>query len=170
MKGKTVLVWDERMIEAFEKLKECVMNDLELAYPDYSLNANPLELFTDASGFCMGGWLSQVQEMNGQEVRRVIGYVSKAFSTAERKYSTIERELAAIRFCVKAFKGFLYGVKFIVRMDHQPLVYLHRMKTVDNRIARTKEDLSEFDYEIVYTPGERNVIADGLSRMTGTQN
>src|SRR5678816_736586 len=87
----------------------------------------------------------------------------------ERKYSTIERELAALRFCLKLLRPFLYGIKFVVRTDHQPLVYLQRMRTVDSRLARTLEDLSDFDYVVEYIPGERNEIADLMSRMPGSE-
>lgn len=34
-KKSTVVKWNERMIEAFEKLKAEVARDIELAYPDY---------------------------------------------------------------------------------------------------------------------------------------
>ena len=122
------------------------MKDVELAYPDYSMNAKMLEVYTDASGYSMGGCLMQDQVVDGIECKRVIAYVSKAFNTAERKYSTIERELASLRFCLKSLRPFLYGVKFIVRTDHQPLVYLQRMRMVDSRLARTLEDLSDFNY------------------------
>src|SRR5678816_2782675 len=106
----------------------------------------------------MGGCLMQEQVIDGIERKRVIAYVSKAFSMTERKYSTIERELAALRFCLKSLRPFLYGIKFIVRTDHQPLVYLQRMRIVDSRLARTLEDLSDFDYVVEYVPGERNEI------------
>ena len=87
MKSRCVLKWDEGMNEAFERLKEMSAEDSQIAYPDYGENARPLELYTDASGYCMGGCLM----FDGEWVRRVIGYVSKAFNKAERKYSTIER-------------------------------------------------------------------------------
>ena len=159
------IVWDERMNEAFERLREEIAKDVELAYPDYSEDAGMLEVYTDASGFCMGGCLMQAQIVNGMEKKRVIAYVSKAFNKAEKKYSTIERELAALRFCLKSLRPFLYGIKFVVKTDHQPLVYLQRMKLVDSRMARTIEDLSDFNFEIEYLPGEKNVIADLMSRM-----
>ena len=164
-KGRTCVKWSEEMLEAFERVKEVVAKDVTLAYPDYSKEADPIELYTDASGFCMGGCLMQLQKINGESARRAIGYVSKAFNKAERNYSTIERELAAIRYCVKAFKSFLYGMKFVIKTDHQPLVYLNRMKNVDSRIARTLEDLSDFDYRIEYTPGDRNLVADMMSHL-----
>ena len=80
--------------------------------------------------------------MNGEERKRVIGYVSKAFNTAERRYSAIEREVVAIRFFMIAFRAFLYSEKFVICTDHEPLVYLKRMKVVDSQTARTIENLS----------------------------
>ena len=169
-KKSTVLRWNDKMTDAFEKLKEEVARDVELAYPDYSEWARPLEVYTDASGYCMGGCLMQDQVLDGIERKRVIAYVSKAFSATERKYSTIERELAALRFCLKTLRPFLYGVKFIVRTDHQPLVYLQRMRLVDSRLARTLEDLSDFDYVVEYMPGNKNELADLMSRIPGSED
>ena len=91
-KKGTIVKLTERINEAFEKLKDLAVIDVEQAYPDYRKSAKPLEMCKDASGYCMGGCLMQEQELNGEIVKRVIGYISKAFNRAERKYYTIERE------------------------------------------------------------------------------
>jgi len=65
---------------------------------------------------------------------------------------------------MKTFKPFLTGIKFILRTDHQPLKYLYEMRNVDSRLARTLNDLLEYDFEIEYLPGKDNVVADHLSR------
>ncbi|XP_064089955.1 uncharacterized protein LOC135203955 [Macrobrachium nipponense] len=158
------------MVGAFERLKEEAARDVTLAFPDYSEEASEIELYTDASEVSVGGCLAQMQEVNGEEQLRVIAYVSKAFNKAERKYSVVEKELAAIRFCVKVLKVFLYGVKFIIRTDHRPLMYMIKKESVNARIARTIEDLSEFDFRLEYVPGSKNVIADAMSRMHGRGN
>lgn len=69
-------------------------------------------------------------------------------------------ELAALRYCLKLLCLCLYGIKFIVHTNHQPLVYLHRIRTVDSRLARTLEDLSDFEYTVQYVPWEKNEITD----------
>ena len=66
---------------------------------------------------------------------------------------------------MKSFRPFLIGCEFIIHTDHQPLVYLNNMKLIDSRLARTLEDLSDFNYEIRYTPGKENAAADCLSRL-----
>ena len=149
------------MNTAFDRLKEAVKQDLELAFPDYTEDAEPLELWVDASGKGSGATLGQKQ---GGETR-IIAYASIAFSKVQQNYSTTERELAAIRWGVKTFKAFLYGSKFKLYTDHQPLLYLNNMRIVDSRIARTLEDLADFDFDIVYIPGKSNVAADALSRL-----
>ena len=39
------------------------------------------------------------------------------------------------------------------------------MRVVDNRLARTLSDLSEFNFSIEYVPGPTNTAADTLSRI-----
>ena len=109
-KKSKVLRWNDRMTEVFERLKEEVARDVELAYSDQKEWARPLEVYMDANGYCMGGYLMQDQVLDGIERKRVIAYVLQAFSTTERKYSMIERELAALRFCLKTLQPFSYGV------------------------------------------------------------
>ena len=74
------------------------------------------------------------QERAYSKCRRVgIGsssYASMTFNQSQRNYSTLDRELAALRWAVKTFRSFLYGIKFIIKTDHHPLVYLH-MRLVD---------------------------------------
>lgn len=134
------LVWTEEMEDAFRKLKEEMKKNVTLTFPDYSDGSAPLELFTDASGRGVGACLMQQQK----EVRKPIAYASMSFTRAERIYNTLERELAEIRWGVRTFCAFLFGVDFIVHTDHQPLVYLNNMQIVNARLARTLQDLSDF--------------------------
>ena len=102
------ITWNEEMNKAFEDLKELAVQDIGLAYPDYSKEAEPLELSVDASGFGAGACLSQWQ--NG--VNKTIAYASMSFSEAQKRYSTTEREIVAIRWGVKSLCSYLYGVEF----------------------------------------------------------
>ena len=54
-----------------------------------------------------------------------------------RRYSTIERELVALRWDVKVFRAFFYGIKFIIFTDHKPLLYLQNMAKENSRLMRT---------------------------------
>ena len=159
-KGK-VLQWTQEMIHAFEDLKSRICNDVHLSFPDFSAGAAPLELYVDASAVGAGACLAQQQ---GSEVH-IIAYASTTFAESERHYSTIERELAALRWGVKSLRPFLIGSEFIIHTDHQPLIYLNNMKIIDSRLARTLEDLSDYNFVIQYTPGKCNSAADALSRL-----
>ena len=143
-RGKRRLMWTEDMEVAFKEIKKLIVKDVTLAFPDYSADAEPLELYVDASGVGAGACLSQKQN----EDNKVIAYASTTFSPAEYHYSTIERELAALRWGVKALRPFIIATKFILHADHQPLIYLHNMKIIDSRLARTLEDLFDFNFEI----------------------
>lgn len=155
------LNWTPEMLAAFEQLKQEMLTDLELAFPDYSDGAAKLELWVDASATGAGAYLAQQQ--NG--MHRVIGFISMTFTPTQMSYSTLERELTALRWGVKTFRPFLYGMAFTLYTDHQPLVHLHNMKLVCSRLARTVEELADYVFDICYVPGHVNSAADALSRL-----
>ena len=161
--GSRKIIWTSEMDSAFERIKEVISEEIRLSFPDYSIDAEPLELFVDASGDGAGACLCQQQ----REDRVVIAYDSMTFLDSETRYSTIERELAALRWGIKTFRPFLYGQFFIVHSDHRPLMYLHNMKMIDSRLSRTLDELSEFDFIVKYYPGSQNTAADWLSRIPG---
>jgi len=83
---------------------------------------------------------------------------------AKQNYSTIEKELLAIIHSVQFFRPYIYGRKFTLVTDHQPLKWLHSVKDLTSRLARWRLKLAEYEYEVVYKAGKINVNADALSR------
>jgi hypothetical protein len=81
------------MLESFNRIKFEVQQDVELVYPDYSENASKLELWIDASAYGAGAYLAHEQG----ETHRVIGFASMTFTDTQLNYSTLERELTALR-------------------------------------------------------------------------
>ena len=158
--GRKSLKWTQDCQKAFETLKAALTSPPLLVYPDWTQNANPLRLHVDASDVGAGACLSQ--EHSGEV--RPIAYVSTTFNPAERRYSTTAKELAGLRWAVRALRPFLCGIKVLIYTDHKPLIYLQNMAVVDDRVARTLEELSQIDYELHYVPGKENIIADALSR------
>ena len=155
------LKWDLSMEEAFETLKEKLTEEVALTFPDYTAEAEPMDLFVDASGQGVGACLMQRQD----GVTKPIAYTSSAFNETERRYSTTERELLAIRFGIKSFRTFLHGVPFNIHTDHKPLLHLHNMSKHNSKLMRIVYELEEYDYRIFYMPGKENEAADSLSRM-----
>ena len=55
--------------------------------------------------------------------------------------------------------------RFTVVTDHDSLVYLHRLKDVHHRIARSLVALHCHYFGLQHQAGKLNVVADALSRM-----
>ena len=153
------LNWTVDCNKAFQIVKDILTSDPILAYPRFGRDDSFI-ISTDASDVGVGAVLSQ--EQNG--IEKVLGYASVALNKAQKRYSTTEKELAALRFGVRHFKTYIYGRKYIVRTDHRALIYLNQMKNVDNRLMRTFEDLQVGDYHLEYIKGTENYGADILSR------
>ena len=72
-------------------------------------------------------------------------------------------ELYAFFYCVRHLSPHLLGKQFIVRTDHNNMVYL-AYSTVP-KLVRWRITQSEFKYLIEHIPGTSNVVADGLTRV-----
>ena len=149
--------WTAACDEAFYALKQALIGTNIMAYPK---ETGLFILDTDASDYQVAGILSQVQD--GRE--RVISYGSRTLGKAEKNYCITDKELLAIRNFVEYYRQYLLGRKFVVRSDHQALVWLFRLKEPKGRIARWIEILSEYDFSIEYRPGNKHANADALSR------
>ena len=97
---------------------------------------------------------------------RPLEYFSVAFSDAQKRYSTFDKEMLASYLAVHHFTYFLEGRPFTLYTDHKPLVgAISRKKTpLSNRQARHLSFISEFTTDVRYIEGKNNVIADCLSR------
>jgi hypothetical protein len=144
--------------ESFENLKTAITSDPVLKLPNFNV---PFVLTTDASNYAIGGVLSQV--INNKE--HPVAYASRTLNPAETNLDTTEKEVLAIIWNVKHFRPFLYGKKFTIRTDHQPLKWLKNLKEPNAKLTRWRLALEEFDYEIEYIPGKSNKVADALSRV-----
>ena len=158
---RKAIVWNKEMDEAFDNLKIALSEEVALSFPDYSEGAEKLELFVDASGIGAGACLLQWQG----ESYKTIGYTSMTFNDAQRRYSTIERELTALRWGIKSFRPFVFGVPFVLFTDHKPLLYLYNMARDNSRMMRTLNELSDYEFTIKYRPGKENNAADAMSRI-----
>ena len=153
----TPFVWSDACMESFETLKQKLMGSEIMAYPR---NEGQYILDTDASDTQISGVLSQVQD----GIERVISYGSRSLNKAERNYCITDKELLTIRHFVEYYRQYLLGRKFLVRSDHNALVFLFRLKEPKGRIARWIEILSAFDMSIEYRKSQKHGNADALSR------
>ena len=158
---RKVIQWSQEMINSFETLRTKLAEELYLSFPDYSKDAQLLELYVDASEVGAGACL--MQQQSGEY--KTIAYASTAFNKAEQNYAPIDREMLAIRWGVKNFRSFLFGIKFILYTDHKPLLHLKNMSNENARLMRTVNELEDYDFVIKYRPGVDNEAADSMSRI-----
>lgn len=156
--------WTKECESAVSKIKKLVSSAPVLAHFQQSL---PIGLACDASKFGAGVVLFH-KYPDGSE--RPIAFASKSLSTAERNYSQIEREGLSIIFGIKRFFQFLYGRRFLLVTDHQPLVSIFGEKTslpplVATRLHRWALFLSQFQFDVIYRKTQSHGNADALSRL-----
>ncbi|KAJ8028616.1 hypothetical protein HOLleu_30909 [Holothuria leucospilota] len=151
--------WSNECQVAFDLLVSKLVSPPILAYADYSL---PFELHTDASTEGLGAALYQEQD----GVKRVIAYASRGLRKSERNYPAHKLEFLALKWAVTdKFKDYLYGRKFQVVTDNNPLTYVLTTAKLDATGHRWLAALAAFDFNIVYRPGALNGDADALSRL-----
>ena len=153
----TQFVWTDVAQKAFDDLKTALTSPPILAMPTLT---DKYVLDTDASDFCIGAVLSQVQD--GEE--RVIAYASRTLSRPERNYCVTRRELLALVYFVKEFRCYLLGQRFLIRTDHAALQWLQKTPDPVGQQARWLNALSEYDFEIQHRPGKSHGNADAMSR------
>jgi len=138
LKKDEPFVWQEPQEAAFVTLRNQLCTEPLLQHPDFT---RPFVLITDASGYAIGGILSQGDV--GKD--KPIAYASRLLNKAEQNYSTIEKESLAIVYCVNHFRPYLYGNKFTIVTDHKPLEWLHSVKNPTSRLVRWRLKLAEYD-------------------------
>lgn len=84
----------------------------------------PFSLTTDASDNAIGAILSQ--EVNGHDLP--VAYLSRTLTKTEQNYFTTEKECLAVLYAVLHFRPYLYGRKFTLISDHEPLRWINSIK------------------------------------------
>ena len=161
LKGKVKYIWSDECQQAFEKLKAILANEPVLAAPDFS---KPFKMAIDASDVGVGAVLLQDDE---EGTERPVSYYSKKLNKYQKKYSTIEKEALSLILALQQFEVYLTNSNgdITVYTDHNPLVFLDRFKTKNNRLFRWSLMIQPYALKIVHVAGKNNVIADALSRV-----
>lgn len=155
MSRRTEINIDEQGVFTFEKLKNLLSRQVELAQPDFN---KKFILTTDASNEAVGAVLSQ----DGKPIT----FISKTLSSTEQNYATNEKELYAIVWALRNLRNYLYGISNLeIHTDHQPLSFAVSTRNPNTKIKRWRSFIEEFSPKIIYKPGVTNVVADALSRQ-----
>ena len=129
-----------------------------LAYADYS---KPFRLHTDASSSGLRAVLYQTHDSK----ERVVAYASRSLKPSEKHYPAHKLEFLALKWAIcEKYHDYLYGSKFEVLTDNNPLTYVFTTAKLDATGQRWVAALSDYNFTIRYRSGRKNADADGLSR------
>lgn len=151
------VIWTDACEQAFLTLKDRLTSDAVVRLPDLSKD---FVLRTDACDTGLGAVL--LQEHDGMLFP--VAYGSRKLSKAERNYSVSERECLGIVFRISRLERYLYGRKFVLETDHQPLAYPAQAKLSNGRLMRWSLFLQQYQMKIRYVKGTENVGANFMSR------
>ena len=87
-----------------------------------------------------------------------------------RGYSTYEKETLALILALQHFEFYLSSAMYPIEIypDQNPLVFLGMMRNKNQRLLWWSLQLQEYNLTIAHIRGRDNVIADALSRVSGT--
>lgn len=157
-RGPNKVIWEECHQQAFETLRRVLSSSPVLRSPELQ---EPFILRTDASSSSVGAVL--LQRHDG--VLHPVAYASRKLLARETRYSTIEREALALVWAIQKFHVYLFGKRFVLQTDHQPLAYINSAKHMNSRVLRWSLLLTEYDFVVEYIKGAENIGADYLSRV-----
>ncbi len=95
-------------------------------------------------------------------------YVARSLTDAERRYSTIEKELLAVIFALHRCHFYTFGRPVTIMTDHRSLLGLvsSDLDSMTPRLRRFVERTFPYALTWTFVPGKDNFIPDYLSRMT----
>ena len=150
--------WTSACTEAFQKIIHSLTHAPVLAFADPN---KPYILHIDASLDGLGAVLNQEYP----EGLRPVAFASRKLSPAERNYPIHQLEFLSLKWAVvDKFHDYLYGARFSVRTDNNPVTYVLSSAKLNAAGHRWLAALTTYDFDIIYKPGRDNVDADWLSR------
>ena len=158
--GDTDWYWSPQLEQEFIDVKNEMLKSPILA--PFDLNSDTM-VSTDASSFGLGAAIFQKSE----EGWKPVAFASRSLSPTEQRYAQIEKEALAMCWACEKFQYYLAGREFSVETDHKPLVSVlgdKELALLPLRVQRFRLRMMAFSYSVKYTPGEKLVVADALSR------
>ncbi|XDG01516.1 hypothetical protein ABKA04_001131 [Annulohypoxylon sp. FPYF3050] len=156
--GNVPWKWSQSEAISFNILREKAADTTEMHGHIYDL---PVEMFSDASAYAGGCFIRQMQD----GICKPILYDSFLFVKTQRNYGTYKRELCTIVEFSRRHERYLRSpIPSIIYTDHKPLTFFLVSPNVEGIYARWADELKSLNILIVYVPGEKNQVADALSR------
>ena len=159
LKKDRKFIWSKESQDAFDKIKRLLISAPVLMTPDFN---RPFILTIDASDVGAGAVLMQEDSAG---IDHPLSYFSYKFKASQRNYSTSEKETLSLLLALQHYEFYVSAAQFplIVFTNHNPLVFLNRIKNKNQRLLRWSLTLQGYDLDIHHIHGVDNVIADDLS-------
>ncbi len=146
--------------ESFTKIIHCLTNAPVFAFSDPS---KPYILHVDASLDGLGAVLNQEYP----EGFRPVAFASRKLSRSERNYPIHQLEFLALKWAiVDKFHDYLYGAKFTVRTDNNPLTYVLTTAKLNATGHRWLAALTTYDFNVQYKPGKMQTCYPGMHKIS----
>ena len=156
--GKVPWKWGAEEEAAFQDMRLALVSAPVLALPQ---DKGRWKVETDASNLVTGGVLSQLR-VDG--TWRVIDYISKALTAAEKNYDVYDKEFLAVIRALWEWWAYLIGADETIKIwtDHANLQYFQKPQKLKPRQVRWVGELQCFDFKIKYCTVKSNTKADAL--------
>ena len=160
VKMKTAkFIWTIECENAFENIKAMLVSQPVLNIPNWEKD---YVLSVDASDNGAGAML---QQEGDDGILHPVSFFSKKFNTHEKNYSTVEKVALALVLAIKHYEVYLSTTRqLLVYTDHNPLIFIQRMKGKNQKILRWSLLLQQYNLKISHVKGKDNAVADALSR------
>jgi hypothetical protein len=171
----TPFYWDENLSKIFMASKDRIISEVKNGVKTFETHKATC-LFTDWSRTGIGFVLTQKQcECEGENPQCGNGHWNLIFAgsrflkDAETRYAAIEGEAIALIYGLESCRMFIMGCpKFIVAVDHKPLVRIFNDKRLEDiknlRLLKCREKAMMYSFKAIHIPGKSNLGADAASR------
>src|ERR1700731_3924585 len=158
--GKVPWKWGAEEEAAFQDMHLALVSAPGLALPQ---DKGRWKVEMDASNLATSRVLSQLQ-VDG--TWRVVDYISKALTAAEKNYDVYDKEFLAVIRALWEWQAYLIGADEMIKIwtDHANLQYFQKPQKLKPRQVQWVGELQCFDFEIKYCTGKSNTKADVLSQ------
>ena len=177
MSSRTVWMWNESYQAMYDKTKSLIKADMCMKFYD---ETKPLYLETDASGIELGTALLQPRDGTtcpkdnapDKTILRPIAFASKSLTSAECRYSNIERVVLGILHGLEKFQHYHFAREVSIITDHKALVaiFMKDIATLSQQIQCILLRIHQYRGRILYKLGQEIFIPDWLSLQNHKEN
>jgi hypothetical protein len=151
--------WTTEHDQAFEQVKDLLLQNITLAYPDFQ---KEFVVIIDGSKRSVGHVLAQYDE----NVLKPLIFGGRSLRKFEQTGSATHIELIALLDAIRAYHPFLSnGREFLLLTDHLALTHIQNLRLESSpQLIRFSLFLQHFNFRIKHIRGSENSVCDFLSR------